>query len=43
MFPWHWWRLEKRAWGIRYCIFCQQRQKAIYDADIGKMQWQELA
>ena len=42
MFPWHWWRLKKRAWGIRYCIFCQQRQQAIYNADAGRVQWQEM-
>ena len=43
MFPWHWWKLEKRAWGVRYCIFCQQRQQAIYNSASGKVEWEGIA
>jgi hypothetical protein len=41
MFPWHWWKPAKDGWGVRYCILCQQKQKAFYDD--GKIQWEPVA
>jgi len=43
MFPWHWWKSAKDAWGVRYCILCQQRQRAFYDVDTGQVEWEEIA
>ena len=42
MLPWHWWKTAKDSWGIRYCIFCQQRQRALYNSDSGKVEWEGI-